>query len=668
MTEQTDFTRFAFIRHDHDFFTGIRHFGQALDLDRNRRTGFGNALAVFVQHRTDTTISRTSQHDVAALEGTGLHQDRSDRATTFVELGFNHQATCRCIHRCFQFQHFSLQQYLFEQGINALAGFRRHRYEWRIATVFFRHNLFCDQFLGNAISIRTRLVHFVDSHDQRHARCFRMRNCFLGLRHHAVVSRHHQDHDIGCFRTACTHRRKCFMAWRIEEGDHAARCFHVVCADVLGNAARFAGCNLGATDVIQQRSFTVIDVTHDGHNRCAWQGFDIGVLFTLLQQGFRIVQFRRVCRVAHFFDQNHCCFLIEHLVDRAHLAQFHQMLDDFGCLDRHFVREFGNGNRFRYVHVFYNGFGWCLEVAFTIVMMRWTTALRTCAPAITATAGVAAGLDAGTAFFRVVLPGGRDIRRFDRFLVCRYRWLFLVFLLAGFFISRFVQCTFSRLGCDRSCRLRCLDGATRRIHHGFDLRYFIGYRFTCCFGGDRFFVRFLGGILGQLRCFLFAFFCGDAFFLFLRRFVRFRFNRFCRVCFLRFCFSLFRLLQGFCLRFFFRFQLGQALLFFAQVSFLTRDQLGLTASFFGTTFDFRFVDNWCCRFGWCFFRCGFVAFYESPFFTHFDLDRARFAGGIRLLDFSRFFTGQCDFFLFTVWCNTVRTAQVVKELVLVGLG
>ncbi len=57
------------------------------------------------------------------------------------------------------------------------------------------------------------------------------------------------------------------MAWGIQKADDAAIGFDVVRADVLGDAAGFARGDLGATDVVQQRSLAVIDVAHDGDHR-----------------------------------------------------------------------------------------------------------------------------------------------------------------------------------------------------------------------------------------------------------------------------------------------------------------------------------------------------------------------------------------------------------------
>ena len=94
-------------------FTGGGNFGQALNLDRNRRTGIGHGLAVFVQHGAHTTVGRARKHHVAALERAALHQHRRDRALTLVELSFHHQTLGRRVDRRLQFQHFSLQQHVF---------------------------------------------------------------------------------------------------------------------------------------------------------------------------------------------------------------------------------------------------------------------------------------------------------------------------------------------------------------------------------------------------------------------------------------------------------------------------------------------------------------------------------------------------------------------------
>ncbi len=84
------------------------------------------------------------------------------------------------------------------------------------------------------------LVHFVNGNDDGHTSGFRVVDQFNGLRHHAVISRDNQNGNVSGFRTTGTHRRKGFMARRIDEGDQTTIGLHLVSTNMLGNAARFA--------------------------------------------------------------------------------------------------------------------------------------------------------------------------------------------------------------------------------------------------------------------------------------------------------------------------------------------------------------------------------------------------------------------------------------------
>jgi len=75
---------------------------------------------------------------------------------------------------------------------------------------------------------------------------------FNGLRHHAVVGSHHQDHDVSGLGTAGTHGGKSRVARGVEESDHAPRGIHVVGANVLGDTTGFTGGHAGGADMIEQ--------------------------------------------------------------------------------------------------------------------------------------------------------------------------------------------------------------------------------------------------------------------------------------------------------------------------------------------------------------------------------------------------------------------------------
>ena len=103
---------------------------------------------------------------------------------------------------------------------------------------------------------------------------------FDGLRHDAVIGGGDEHDDVGGFGAAGTHAGEGFVTGRIEEHDLASEGGrrlvgdgNLVCADVLGDAARFASGYVGGADGIEQRGFAVIDVAHDGDDGRTRHGF-----------------------------------------------------------------------------------------------------------------------------------------------------------------------------------------------------------------------------------------------------------------------------------------------------------------------------------------------------------------------------------------------------------
>ena len=90
-----------------------------------------------------------------------------------------------------------------------------------LATPFLRDDFVLRQLVLDPLRIGVFTVDLVDCNDHRHARCLRVLNGLDGLRHHAVISRNHENDDIRRLRTARTHRRKRGMARRIKERDLA---------------------------------------------------------------------------------------------------------------------------------------------------------------------------------------------------------------------------------------------------------------------------------------------------------------------------------------------------------------------------------------------------------------------------------------------------------------
>jgi hypothetical protein len=83
-----------------------------------------------------------------------------------------------------------------------------------------------------------------------------------------VVGCHHQHDDVGHLGAAGPHQGKRFVAGRVEEDDVLVVDRDVIRADVLCDAARFALGDPRFTDGIEQTGLAVVDVAHDGHDRC----------------------------------------------------------------------------------------------------------------------------------------------------------------------------------------------------------------------------------------------------------------------------------------------------------------------------------------------------------------------------------------------------------------
>ena len=91
------------------------------------------------------------------------------------------------------------------------------------------------------------------------------------LRHDAVVGRDDEHDDVGDLCAAGAHGREGLVARRVEERDHRVRLRRrdFVRADVLRDPARFAGHDVRAADVVEERRLAVVDVSHDGDDRRA---------------------------------------------------------------------------------------------------------------------------------------------------------------------------------------------------------------------------------------------------------------------------------------------------------------------------------------------------------------------------------------------------------------
>ncbi|CEE73405.1 membrane hypothetical protein [Xanthomonas citri pv. citri] len=374
---------FALLRHvlgqtlvvdDHEVVASFRHAGQTQDLHRNRRARRGRLMAGFVEQRTHATVLDAAHQIVATLQRTLLHQHRRNRAAALVQRGFDDGTAGAALGHGLEFQHFGLQRNRVQQRVHAGTELGRHFDELGVATEFFGHHVFGQQLVLDPQRIRAGLVDLVDRHDQRHACRLGMRNRFLGLRHHAIVGGNHQHHDVGDLGATGTHRGKRGMAGRIQEADDATTGFDVVRTDVLGNAAGFAGGDLGTADVIQQRGLAVIDVTHDGDHRRTRRGLALRILGMRQQRILEVGIVGTHCFMAELFGHQCRSVVIDALGDGRHDAHLEQRLDHVAALEREFLRQVCNGDGLADRHFTHHRCGGALEAVRAAVGLAAATA------------------------------------------------------------------------------------------------------------------------------------------------------------------------------------------------------------------------------------------------------------------------------------------------------
>ncbi len=391
--------------------------------------------------------------------------------------------------------------------------------------------------------------------------------------------------------------------------------------------------------------------------------------------------------VAQFLDDDHRRFLVQHLVDRDHLAELHHRLDDFRGLHRHLVRQIGDRDGFRHVHFTHDRFGRRLERGVLILMLAAT--LRATAPAAIDTAArIATRLD--TAALRcVVLPAalagarlllvasrrrGRSSRsRSSRLLGCRTRRCFACRT------RRLVQRALGFHGLGRlsgfRCRFRRLDlRLARRVHHfanraRFRLGGFAALANFLLFGA-RLFGSGPSGVFRLLRGFALrgAFRRRTLVVLFgrtpgllgllARRRLGDRRGTLLRRFFLGVAaFGFGRLLASLTLRFL----ALEVFLAFLQFLRLLGEQFGFAARFLLAPLQLgRF------RVGSMIHRLvvRLVTFDEDALLAHFDLNGSSLARRVGLLDFRRVPAGQRDLALVRIG-RAVRLAQVIEQARLV---
>ena len=220
-----------------------------------------------------------------------------------------------------------------------------------VAAQRFDLHFVLQQFGAHALRLGVGLVDLVDGDDHRNLRRLGVIDRLDGLRHHAVIGRDHQDHDVGHLGAARAHRGERGVARGVDEGDLLAafRRGHLIGADMLGDAAGFAGDHIGMAQRVEQRGLAVIDMAHHGHDRRARLG--IGGIVDDVEQAFLDVGCGDALDgVAHFLGDQLRGVGVDHVGDLVHRALLHQQPDHVDRALGHAVGEFLDVDGFRDDH------------------------------------------------------------------------------------------------------------------------------------------------------------------------------------------------------------------------------------------------------------------------------------------------------------------------------
>ena len=113
-SEVRHLTGLALARHGRELVAGLRRTVQAEHLHRCGRGCLGDVFAAFVGQCANPTEALAGNDDVAALQGSVLHQQRRDGAAASIQARLDDHALTGCLGHGGKFQEFGLQYHGFQ--------------------------------------------------------------------------------------------------------------------------------------------------------------------------------------------------------------------------------------------------------------------------------------------------------------------------------------------------------------------------------------------------------------------------------------------------------------------------------------------------------------------------------------------------------------------------
>ena len=175
--------------------------------------------AVLVEHRSDSSRHGARDDGIASLERAPLDDHRRHGATANLELALDDGTDRFCCGIGLELLDLGDERYELEQVVDACAVQRRDLGVRHVATELLDDDVVLRQGSPHRVCVCPGQIHLVDCHDDGDTGCLGVVDRLGGLRHHPVVGRHHEDHDVGDIGASSSQRSERLMAWGVDERD-----------------------------------------------------------------------------------------------------------------------------------------------------------------------------------------------------------------------------------------------------------------------------------------------------------------------------------------------------------------------------------------------------------------------------------------------------------------
>ena len=303
-----------------------------------------DALVTLIEHSLDTTPWSTSDNIITNLQSTIRYKNRTYITTTLIKWRLNDSTCSLTVRVSFEIHHISLKKNFIKKFVHSDTLLSTDFLTLILTTPLFHEQIHLWQVLTNLIRVSSWLINLIDCKYHRNTCCLCMSNSLLGSRHHRVVCSNDDNHNISNLCTTSTHSSKCFVTRSIKEGNLASvlKC-HTIGTDVLGNTTCLTSNYIRITDMVEQRSLTMVNMTHDSHDWSTWH--EIVLVILLFTNSFLYFGTYIFCLKVELISNKVDSFCIKTLVDRHHDTDRHQGWDDICYRNVHHCCQLWNSNK-----------------------------------------------------------------------------------------------------------------------------------------------------------------------------------------------------------------------------------------------------------------------------------------------------------------------------------